>query len=490
MKRFASLIVTSIALFCGSPVVADVNGFDCDFPLTGGDTSLRQFVLHEAAHACFERRDYADLTVVNSAGEAVPWQWIEPDRPNESALEERPIAFYTEPAPPAYETGEQLRRIAQLTGLSPRTMNDEQWQEANCHYSSVILELTEPLEALKQISIEVSREGEPVAATLMVEQSPDLEHWTTLAWPQVIRFLGEADRELLHNRVTLDASNQAKYLRLAILSRLRDFAGNIDRVVGHFETSESAAQGLDLHWLLAPGFQPLDGEGTWRVHLPGRFPISRLRFTPAPGRLFYIGRVYVRPSGGQTGDAPSKALYKEGRDRVKNRFKEALEGNIPAPTDPDAWRYKTPFNTYWLTTQTGTASRSELSFPQTHSRHWKFVFDGPAGLSREQLPHIEFGWRPRRVRFLTQGEGPFRLQVGHKQPAPRPAFPKHLDGAAAETVLLLAETSGPTPAGRAPQAALERLDWSRLLLWALLLAGLGLMSVMAYRLWRNMDSGS
>lgn len=488
MKLSIPIILAGLVLLPSHSVAADLDGFACEFPVEEGDSSVRQVVLNEAVYGCLRHWDYADLAVVNGHGEAVPWQLVELEGPPEPALDERPIPFFTEPAPAAYETGDQLRRIAQLTGTNSTTMDEQQWQKANSYYSSVILERTEPLVPLKRISLDVNRQGAPVTATLMVEQSPDLKHWTTLARPQEIRFLGQGDRELQQNTLTLDAPKQAKYLRLAMLSSAKDFAGDIDRVVGHFEKSESTTKGLHLQWLKAPEFQELDGEGARAIHMPGLFPVARLRFTPAPGRLFYTGSIYVRPSGYGRAKESSNALYEEGRDRIKNRLEAVLKGEISGGSHPDAWRYKTRFSTYWLTTETGSLSHSEVDLPLTHSEHWKFVFDQPSELAQAQLPRIEFGWQPRTIRFLAQGQGPFRLKVGRDSPAPRPSFPAGLNIKTAQFVTLLTDTSDTQSTGSDKRGFWSQLNWNQLLLWALLLAGLGVLAAMAYKLWRTMDT--
>jgi len=488
MKPVIPMIFAGLVLLSTPSMATGLNGFACEFSLGEGDNSIRQVVLNESVYRCLRHWDYADLAVVNNRDEAVPWRLVEFEGPSDPVFDERPILFFTEPAPAAFETGDQLRRIAQLTGLSTATMDEKQWQKANSYYSSVILERTEPLVPLRQISIDVSRQGDPVTVTLMVERSPDLKHWTTLTRPQELRFLGQGDRELHQNTLTLNAPKQAKYLRLAMLSSVKDFAGDIDRVVGHYEKAESATEGLQLQWLKVPEFQELDGEGAWAIQLPGLFPVARLRFTPAPGRLFYTGSIYVRSLGYGTAKEPSQALYEEGRERVKTRLKAAFKGEFPGGSDPNAWRYKTHFNTYWLTTEAGSLSHSDVDLALTHSEHWKFVFDQSDELTKAQLPRIEFGWQPRTIRFFAQGQGPFKLKVGRDSPAPRPSFPAGLDINTAQSVSLLQATSNTQSTVIEKDSFWSGLNWNKLLLWALLLAGLSLLSVMAYRLWRAMDA--
>lgn len=469
-----------------TPAKAGIEGFDCSLALSAGDTSIRQFTLTEDVYRCMRHANYADVMVINRQGEPVPWHLNEIESTVKTESYDRPLRFYTEPSPPAYETGEQIRRIAQLTGLSSSTIDSAQRQLANQHYSSLILERAEPLDTLRQLTINAQTDGTPVIATLVIEHSVDMKHWVTRGQPQVIRFLVGSDGQFHQNTVTLDSTGQFKYVRLAMLSNRENFAREVTSVSGQFEPVESEDRAVPWHWLKAVDFEAMEKAGEWGSSLPGLFPVTRLRFTPAANVVFYEGVVFIHPYNNPSLVDQADRLHAQSREKIKHRLKQALHGGGASGLQTATfWQHRADFSHYQLLTKTGSMVSADVELPVTYAEQWKFDFQQPAALSREQLPLIEFGWQPRQITFLAQGEGPFQLLVGRDKPALRPQFPRHLLelAASAHSVELLPATStAVTAAAQSAQVNAAENLWEKALLWSLLCVGVGLMLTMAYRL--------
>lgn len=490
MSRYFFAVAIAVAGLHINSVDAGVEGFACSFSLSTGDHSIQRFTLNDDVYRCMRHANHADLVVVNSQGEPVPLVLADtrPKVPAEPQTYERDFRIYPEPSPPAYGTGEQIRRIGELTGVIALPMHGTQWQLANKHYSSLILERVSPFDTLKEIIINAETEGVPVSATLVIEESADMKHWTTLARPQVIQFLVGTAGELYQNTVALDSSGQSKYLRLAMLSNLEDFADTVKSVTGQFEQLPPDDEQPNWHWIKTGEFQALEKAGEWSASLPGLFPVSRIRFTPAPDMVLYSGTIYAHAHSNPAAEVRPDRLHEESRKKLKRSIKQALDGEVPGRlNDSSRWHHRAAFTQYRLTTETGSMSSSDVELPVTYTKQWKFAFNEPRVRSQAQLPTVEFGWLPRQVTFVTQGAGPFRLLVGRDEPAPRPEFPSHLFDATAtvQAVELLPNASvsaAPQPLENGAQTGPEGVVWSKVLLWLLLCSGAGLMLTMAYRL--------
>jgi hypothetical protein len=108
---------------------------------------------------------------------------------------------------------------------------------------------------------------------------------------------------------------------------------------------------------------------------------------------------------------------------------------------------------------------------------------------------LEVGWLPRQVVFALRGEGPFELAFGHAQAEPGaypvttlvPGYKLHDEFTLPAARLgTLVERPGAGAPGLLDR--LKSTDGKRLALWAMLLAGVALLAVMAWKLSRQVKS--
>jgi hypothetical protein len=136
--------------------------------------------------------------------------------------------------------------------------------------------------------------------------------------------------------------------------------------------------------------------------------------------------------------------------------------------------------------------------PPTTDRWWRLTLAaGDAGLSETaQLPRLRLGWIADELIFLGRGAGPYTLAFGS-------AVAK--GEVAGQTALILTAlqqtgsesrlvniTPGPIHPLGGEQALRPRsapIPWQRLLLWAVLLGGVGLLATMARSIYREMRAG-
>ncbi|MGB6489623.1 MAG: DUF3999 family protein [Steroidobacteraceae bacterium] len=126
-------------------------------------------------------------------------------------------------------------------------------------------------------------------------------------------------------------------------------------------------------------------------------------------------------------------------------------------------------------------------------QHWRVRTSEAGGGVGEGVPRLEVSWIPSKVVFLARGKSPFKLLYGNAD-APSLALTPDailnpmgsqdvsrsglLPGRATlEAGLLLGGPMRLKPAAASP-------DWRRWILWAVLLLGVGVLAVMAWRLFK------
>ncbi|MBL1431997.1 MAG: hypothetical protein COC09_09420 [Gammaproteobacteria bacterium] len=493
LKKYSlskSFIFKQLVLYAGLLWVThihaiDVNDFECGFSITEGEQSIRQFTLTEEIYPCLKQRQHTDLAVINNEGQVVPFRLTVPVQVVDRIPYKQSMAFYQEPVISAYKTGDQIRRIAQLTGVTSGSESDKQWQEKHVFYSSLILEKRDNHDRLKSITINSRNGDQPSSTTVVIEASDDLQHWTTLLRPNQLFFLPGSQADLHNNTFNFTVSKASKYLRLAALSNIEDFSQNIVSITGTYERVKNTPP--PLQWFTVSQLEPLEKSGEWLLALPDLLPISRIRFTPASNIVFYQGSVYAQPYINSVAEADIKNIRKGGKEKIKELIKGAHKSRS---TPEHSWRYLSSFTQYLLQTDTGYTASPEITVTTMQSKRWKFIFEQPQMLQADQLPKIEFGWQPPQITFIAQGSAPFRLVAGSAVAIKRIPFPNHLVfDKSIEAVEILAKiTTDKKSSADEEIMPVKTYNWHTLLLWLVLIIGVTIMAVMAYQLAKKMGS--
>ncbi|NOX27565.1 MAG: DUF3999 domain-containing protein [Gammaproteobacteria bacterium] len=493
MKYILRAWLSVVAVFFPTISFAEVaTDFSCSFPVTEGQQSIRSFTLTEDVYKCLKYNGHSDLVVVNVEGQAVPFRMDAPTSKRNVSINKKNFSFYREPEASSYKTGDQIRRIASLTGISSGNETDTQWFTKNSYYSSIILEQQESDDLLKKVTIDIKSSGFPVSATVIVESSDDLQHWTTLRSPYNLLYLPGVDDKLRSNALKITTASHGKYLRLATLSNVEDFSAHITRVEGEYE--RSSYKPVPLRWFSVSSLQMLEEKNTWQMSLPDRRPITHIRFTPANNIVFYQGEIYSKPHLNPDTDiqaAPARSnAYKKIKTLIKNKVHTS---HVPRTAPVNPWRYLTSFSQYRIKADADTLTSPEIRISSIQSSQWKFHFSQPQGTTASQLPVLELGWTPSRITFIAQGAGPFKLLAGSTTIPGKAVFPAQFASLKneAENVELLTSSSmikedlssSDKPVTTSPSKLNEAL------LWVILLVGVALMALMAYQLSKKMKSG-
>jgi hypothetical protein len=481
---------------------AGEDDFECRFSLSDGEASLRVFTLSAEVYACMKQSGFRDVKLVNSLNQPVPFTRFSQDVESKEQIE-KTLLFYQEPELTAFKTKDQIRRLSTLAGVSAQRDTSREWNIKNTFYSAILVDVSED-DVLRELRIDMDVNAPAIAATVVVERSNDLTNWTTVASPKKIVFVDNGVEKLRDGRIVVHRNVRGKYLRIAVLSNLKNVTKNIASVTAKYEIIKSAKP--VLQWQRAV-LQPLDEtRSEWMAVLPSYLPVSSMRMSPAKDIVYYQGRFFSDKRQPLTN--VHSTLKQEGKKKLKRVIKQVVQPRTyteKLSKNSQKWRYVSQFSKHFSQSgnqeKSGASDPAIVSFPVKHSRHWKFIFEQPVSLNESQIPIVDFGWQADELVFLAQGEPPFRLLVvsDNKKVVNSVSFPlevlqvssqnepRQLERVEIKRIPIL--NSIENVKEMAAQIGTKKTPWLTIFLWLVLLIGISLMGFMAYQLAKKMKQG-
>ena len=291
--------------------------------------------------------------------------------------------------------------------------------------------------------------GRDASLAVDIEGSANLQDWTPIARRVSIVTLGQGDGAV-DARVVKLAAAPWRYYRVRVIQGDAPWDANGGATVTLSGTvvDASTKDEADMRWLdVAATGEKASGQGTdYDYELPAALPLSRVRATLGAGDN--VARLDVAAvAGPMTG--------------------ESLGTIVVTP---------------------GQGAQHALEVPPGRRGHLRVHTSTPL----RGAPKLSVGWRPDRFVFLPEGKPPYRLLVGSRT-ARRPNWP--IDDAIAALRKANGSDWRPAPvvvgpgeerAGReAVDAPAAPFDWTRPLLWVVLLLGAAVVIGMATSLLRK-----
>jgi len=484
LTKLPTLIAVLLLSGVANADVHNINKFKCSFNLADAQQSRRSVTLTKETYACFNYDGYNDIAVVNGAQQVVPFRFSK--LTNKSHYEDsfRSYEFHQEPAL-AYKTDEQIRRIKALTGITSSATTALEWDKTNSHYSSA------------------------TQAAVLIEGSDDLQSWTGLSFTNNLYFLKNnqsLNSDGLMGLVKLHSTRKVRYLRVVALSNQAQFTSSIGQINGRYQHLKQPIPAR--HWSTPKIVKDQNQANAWIIETPYLAPFSAIRLKHADDIVYYHGSLYAQAHTNPT--RQQQGLRGSGKEKLKKIIKKASQKQSPN------WRYVTKFEQYKLINDDAFLLSDTTTFRDTKSRRWKVVFHTPSDMQEQQTPVIQLGWLPSKVEFVANGVGPFSLLIGNSVATPKTTYPPVIVGSAAFTSngqhdteipnIVIApvaiegsnqnnNTLASANPGNAQQdnatlsntAETQVKSWHKVLLWAILLLGVGIMLSMAYRLISKMN---
>ncbi|TAK53675.1 MAG: DUF3999 family protein [Gammaproteobacteria bacterium] len=413
-----------------------------------GSADYYEFTLPLEVYRSVADPELRDIGVFDARGEPVP-RWIgKAAAPVPAAGEVRELTVLPVHAPPGTPAGEMKlaleRRGDQMTVRIDETAPGAAGARA---LVAGIADLGGLRADLRAVELEWPREIEPLILEVSVEGSTDLQQWFALG-AGTVAGLREADESIEQRRIGL-AGRELRYLRLSWNAAPPGW--RVTRLVAHF--AAAAAPEVREYLPLTPVGRDA-ADGGWLYDAGAAVAVDRLALElPGEQGLLRANLLAWLPGQSQWQGVHDGLFYRLRRD------------GAVAESDP-------------------------LTLVPLRARRWKLVIR--SGRS-EPAPRLRLGWQPDRILFVAQGESPWRLVAGSASDREQdfPMARRFSDPG----MLQLLERTG--PAGRATLGARYELggprrlepprrpEWRRWSLWIALIAGVGVVGGMAWRLLRQ-----
>ena len=474
---FLMLLITQATLAETSPPAQQ--DFTYSATLSEGKQSLRQFELPYQILAGLERQDYGDLRIFNSQNQPVPFSisQIEPQTYQNNDVYN--LRFFRLADSINQRAGLQIEFSENSTRFSFNAVAN------NAEPNYLLIENPRQRDDLQAIKLNWQQPDTTFSIRAKLESSDDLQNWQNVNDNITLYDLKYVGAALLQNTVNLPFANHAKYLRLSFLPS-STFTLQIEKISGEYHHTTSVERENWESFALEPGEHPNE----WLFNTGSLIPVTKIEFKiPATG-LFYQGSLYSK------NDEPVQNSTRINRQppNFKHEVKRALHRypEYRTPEQRDNWRYQGTITQYRLLTASGEIVSEPVIILPSKDAQWQLVLDQPATLLADQIPTVKVAWHPVMVTFLAQGNSPYQVFYGNQKIPPFNAvLPPTVNDNSIETVeaqnIQTVEKVVVTTEQEKSAMTLEKVDWQKALLWALLISGVLLMGVMAYQLYLRMN---
>jgi hypothetical protein len=406
-------------------------------------------------HIC--RADLGDMRIFNARGEAVPHMLRRPVQTRTTKKEGAPPAEL--PFFPIYGTGETagggtaIHVATDEKGVVVDVKSGGGQEAADSRLSAYLIDAS----AIKQrpcgLQIDWTDNSTSFTVSVTVEASADLNQWETMTRNATLAELDFGGHRLSRHIIDLPAAS-AKYMRLLWPERARGA-----RVVsvkalfpGEFTINQQARQ-----WTEVAGRAIREKTTVYEYDSEAKFPVDIINIKlPEHNSL--------------------------------------LQANIKSRSElPSSWRLQGTGMFYNLTIEGSLFENSPAPVSCISDRYWRIETDSESGIG-SGIPVLRLGWIPHELLFVARGEGPFTLAYGSismqtsGQPLDallaalnkKPANDFVKEAIIKQKVVLGGDKSLLPPP--------PPLPWKKWILWAVLVAGVAILGVMAWKLFTQMNA--
>lgn len=454
--RLLWITTTLLLLIAANALARDSRPHDFAYgiPLqTDGTDALYQFPLPDSVYRSVTRSDLGDLCIFNNQGEVVPFTLsrITPSTP--PSQETRNIGLFPVSGTRHQESGGVSLTVKKGAGGSLVSVQTTEPGARTDHIIAYLLDASALKTPLKDLTLSWEDQTGGTVARLRVEGSNNLEDWNLLVPSTVLIGLRYGDHRLERRTIEMNGSKM-KYYRISSAASAE--MPKLTGVVAHLAT---AASEPPRHWLRIGTTPRSNRAGDYLFTTSGLMPTDRIRvILPQENTLVQASLFSRATEKDPWKQGPSVLLY-----RLQIRGEKLISPDITLPASSDRYRLIR-------------------------------IDQGSGGLGKG-LPQVEVGWLPAQVIFLARGERPFQLAFGSGKPGTCARGDSTLfrNFSDLNKERYVAGTAVPgTPAVLAGKAALRKpllpYDTKTVVLWLLLLLGVGTLAWMALRLHRQMET--
>ena len=448
-KAFAALIGIFLLVTASPGLCQTTDDFAYGLELEPArSAALMEISLPAVVYETITRTDLGDIRVFNGQGEVIPHGIKAPERQTPA----RPVAlpfFPLHPEPGDAEHSMNMQVTTNDKGMivSLKTAQGAAGDQAPSYY---ILDASSLKKSPSALKLAWTGREQDMTATVNVEASSDLSHWTRLASGAALADLSFGDNRLVRDTIHLTRFS-GKYLRLNWPVGKKGFL--LTRVQAMFpsvptrnkpQTKELASTSFD------------EKTNDYFFDSQGLFPVTQITVNPPQQNT--LAQITLST-----------------RSDLRSEWRTVYQGQI-YNLEADGQEFK----------------NEPVSLNGKHTRYYRLRVRDAGGFGAGR-PAIHIMWRPESVFFAARGSGPFTLAYGSALISPlrqdigpllanlNSLEKKNLvDHAASYKMVQLGGPDRLTPAQ-------PPVPWKAYVLWALLILGVLLLAFMAQKLYRDMN---
>jgi hypothetical protein len=419
---------------------------------TAGGEALYEVTLPTDVYRGVTRGDLGDICVFNGRNEVVPFTIFRPAPRLTGQPESVPLPLFPLMAEPGRKADTLSLQVNKNKSGSIINITAGDGTGTKREIVAYIVDASHIDGVISALEPQLGPTGEGFVRNISVQSSNDLEHWTYKVRNFAVVRLRYGQHTLERSTIELDGS-KSRYYRISSTdgSEMPDLKGISARLAS--PTPQPARQ-----WVYVAA--KLKKKGDYFEYLfdsGGRMPTDRIRVRLPQDNTLVNAVFFSRQSPADSWSQRGSSLVY----RVHLRGSEIKSPDFPFPPDTD--------------------------------RFWMMKIDRTGGGLGHGVPGLELGWVPEKVVFVARGGGPFtlaygssRTRVGDRGNDLLTEF-KNLQK---ENVAARAVETGPQfflggtavlRPGMTPQ------NWKTAVLWAVLVAGVTLLTWMALRLYRHIN---
>ena len=418
---------------------------------TPGTGAMYQLPLPETVYAKVVQPDLSDIAVFNASLETVPYAF-------RRAIQPKPVtpAPVTLPLFPLSANQTRLPRELTLELLSDFHGTVIKLHNRNTgsphHVTGYLVDTSKLQSAIKTLEIDWQQNEESFMTQVSIDTSDDLNNWRELVSSTTLARLSYAGNALTQNSIDLPRK-QGKYLKI------HWSAGNKGASIQSVRARFFAGTGTSV-WrhTVYPGKRIDSKQGAgFNVEVPAYLPIQQVHVKLRQENSLLQGAIYSRSNEKKPWKLQHRGLY-----------------------------YQLQFPTAKLDSPT-------INIPLTTDRFWRIEYDQDRSSLGTDVPALEFGWQPDQLIFLARGKAPFTLAYGSARIKTRQAPVSQLLGTmqqSFDTLPIIQASLGTYMPGNSDRLLPQPppLPWQSWLLWACLIIAVLVLALLAWRLYRQMNT--
>ncbi|HEY0684412.1 MAG TPA: DUF3999 family protein [Steroidobacter sp.] len=329
------------------------------------ETELPDIVYREVT-----RQDLGDLRVFNADGAPVPHAICSVPQTTETQVTEQSLSVFI------LRGRDQVYTESSRVNVQTPSGTRVDVEESSPPQPQVVSGLIHIIDArdthpLRAIRFDWSSPDGVSEVKVRIEASDDLDRWQTVVPESTLLLAQQGGRELRRERINLPL-REYEYLRV---QRVDSGPPLIVNSVLAEEVSETR-----------------ESEPLW-------FTATRVTSSEQTEALMF--------------DAEHVAPVTFARVRLQQTNSTASVVLQSRPDEQSPWQTRWTGESYVIVSDTVRRESPPARFQAVHDRYWRVQILKDAQVYRDSS--LELGYRPARVRFLAQGEGPFTLAFGSRR---------------------------------------------------------------------------